>query len=67
MVRRAADGQPLLTQAQLDELRTDLAKIHGRFRKLYNKTENDRFAMEVEFKITHDGKVTIKQARPWVY
>ena len=67
VVRRAADGQPLLTQAQLDELRTDLAKIHGRFRKLYNKTENDRFAMEVEFKITHDGKVTIKQARPWVY
>jgi hypothetical protein len=57
----------LLTDDQLDELRSRLARIHGRFRDLYKKTEDERFAMEIEFKITKDGKLAIKQARPWVF
>ncbi len=66
-VRQTADGQPLMNEAQIDQLRTYLAKIHGRFARLYGKSEKDPFAMEVEFKITSDGKLVIKQARPWVY
>ena len=64
--RASSDGQ-LLSDAHLDELRNRLARIHGRFRRLYGKSEDDQFAMEIEFKITKKGKLAIKQARPWVY
>lgn len=67
VVRKASDGKPILTQEQLDDLRKYLAKIHGRFQKLYGKSDSDKFAMEIEFKITKDGKLAIKQARPWVF
>ena len=67
VVRSAADGKPILTPEQLDELRSRLAKIHGKFRELYNKSDKDQFAMEIEFKVSSDGKLAIKQARPWVF
>lgn len=70
VVRRSshvADGQQLLSDDNLKELRARLGKIHDRFTKLYDKNENEPFAMEVEFKITKEGKLVIKQARPWVY
>lgn len=67
VVRKAADGKPILNQNQLEDLRRYMAKIHGRFQKLYGRSDTDKFAMEIEFKITKDGKVAIKQARPWVY
>ena len=35
------------------------------FRQLYGKTIGD-FAMEIEFKITADDQLVIKQARPWL-
>jgi len=60
------DGQ-MLKNEQLEDLRSRLARIHGRFRKLYEKSEDEEFAMEIEFKITNDGKLAIKQARPWVF
>jgi hypothetical protein len=62
-----AGGGSLLTDAQVDELRACLNTIHRAFRKHYGRKVRDRFAMEVEFKITTDGKLAIKQARPWVY
>jgi hypothetical protein len=37
------------------------------FRTLYSQPADAPFAMEVEFKITSAGKLSIKQARPWVY
>ncbi len=70
VVRRstdAAENETLLDDVHIEDLRDRLAKIHGKFRKLYGHGEDDQFAMEVEFKITKDGKLVIKQARPWVF
>ncbi len=70
IVRRSTqieDDEQLLSDAHLAEMRKYLARIHGRFLKLYGKGEDDPFAMEVEFKVTKDGKLLIKQARPWVF
>jgi len=70
VVRRstdAAENETLLDDKHLADLRDRLAKIHGKFRKLYGHGEDDQFAMEVEFKITKDGKLVVKQARPWVF
>lgn len=64
----ASDGQPLLSADHLGELRTCLGEIHGRFARLYGRSPDDeKFAMEIEFKITGEGKLVIKQARPWVF
>jgi len=70
VVRRSTDApenKTLLGNEHLADLRDRLAKIHGKFRKLYGHSEDDQFAMEVEFKVTKDGKLVIKQARPWVF
>ena len=75
-MRRGVDGprrrygrgsKPILTASQLMQLRKLLGQVHGRFCRHYGvDLEAEGFAMEVEFKITRDGKVAIKQARPWV-
>ena len=65
---RVGEGEELLTEKYRDQLRQHLATIHAEFAKLYGKEiEDDKFAMEIEFKITQKGKLSIKQARPWVY
>ena len=65
---QVAEGKHLLTTDQLNLLRKHLTKIHGRFAELYGRSaDDDTFAMEIEFKITKDGVLAIKQARPWVY
>jgi len=65
---QAANGKPLLATAAFEQLRTHLGTIHAKFSRLYGVSLNDEyFAMEIEFKITKDGKLVIKQARPWVY
>ncbi|MEE3180197.1 MAG: PEP/pyruvate-binding domain-containing protein, partial [Verrucomicrobiota bacterium] len=58
----------ILDPEHLEQLRKSLGIIHNRFAKLYGSTyEAKDFAMEVEFKITREGKLSIKQARPWVF
>lgn len=57
----------LLDSKQQKELREALGRIHFHFEKLYGKDRGESFAMEVEFKITSDGQLVIKQARPWVF
>ncbi len=58
---------PLLSVRHLGELRESLGTIHRNFRALYHQPLDAPFAMEVEFKITSAGRLSIKQARPWVY
>ena len=60
-------GRLLMTDAQLDQLRESLTTIHDYFERLYNPGPDEPFAMEIEFKITSDDVLAIKQARPWVF
>ena len=60
-------GQLLMTDDQLTQLRRHLTAIHERFAELYGVEDGERFAMEIEFKITSDNILAIKQARPWVF
>ena len=60
-------GELLLSDAQMRQLRGNLETIHNRFGQLYGVASYDPFAMEIEFKITADNVLTIKQARPWVF
>jgi hypothetical protein len=57
----------VLNDDQATKLRTSLQIIHQRFAQLYDVQPGQQFAMEVEFKITNDGTLAIKQARNWVF
>ncbi len=60
-------GQLLMSDAQLSQLGRHLEVIHDHFERLYNPAPDEPFAMEIEFKITSDNILAIKQARPWVF
>ena len=60
-------GQLLMSDAQMDQLRRHLELIHDEFAELYGIEADEPFAMEIEFKITSDDILSIKQARPWVF
>lgn len=70
VVRRSnlvAGDEPILSEAHLNALRSYLGTIHERFRALYGVRPAEPFAMEIEYKVTRDGVLGIKQARPWVF
>ena len=60
-------GQLLMSNAQLNQLGDRLTVIHDHFKALYNPAPDEPFAMEIEFKITSEDILAIKQARPWVF
>ena len=60
-------GQLLMSDAQLVQLAQHLTTIHDHFEGLYNPAADEPFAIEIEFKITSDNVLAIKQARPWVF
>ena len=63
---RTEDNKRILTDAYLRELSRYLMVIHNKFGQLYGPVgQTADFAMEIEFKITSGGKLSIKQARPW--
>ena len=64
---RTAPGERVLGAEHRNELRRHLKTIHREFGALYGTGDDAPFAMEVEFKVTADGALTIKQARPWVF
>ena len=60
-------GQLLMSDAQIEQLRLALGTIHDRFEELYGIGPGEQFAIEIEYKITSDNILSIKQARPWVF
>ena len=60
-------GELLMSDAQIGQLAQHLTAIHDHFKGLYNPGSGDPFAMEIEFKITSEDVLAIKQARPWVF
>ena len=63
----AEAGQLLMSTTQMTQLRSNLETIHNHFKGLYGITGDEQFAMEIEFKITSENVLSIKQARPWVF
>ena len=64
---QVGDGELILTPQYLRQLGPMLTAIHSRFGILYGVRAQDEFAMEIEYKITAEGTLAIKQARPWVF
>lgn len=56
----------IMSEPYLDEMRDYMSVIHDEFAILYEATDNENFAMDIEYKITSDNQLIIKQARPWV-
>ena len=66
-VRRSSlvePGETVLTTAQLYELGTALDAIHRYFYPVYGVGASF-YAMDTEFKVTAEGRLEIKQARPY--
>lgn len=61
---RVPEGEVVLSPEQAEKLARQLQVVQSRFRSLYGAPSG--FAMEVEFKITAEGDLVIKQARPWL-
>ncbi len=59
------EGTRLLSPTHLNQLRSYLTTILQNFRTRYQATAAS-FAMEIEYKVTSQGQLVIKQARPWV-
>ena len=60
------DGRLILTGNHLHQVSFYIGTVHNKFSELYGANVNPKeFAMEIEFKITKDGTISIKQARPW--
>jgi hypothetical protein len=57
-------GHTVLTSAELYELGTALDAIHRHFQPVYGDG-GGFYAMDTEFKITEDGLLEVKQARPY--
>ncbi|MAG58582.1 MAG: hypothetical protein CMJ83_20020 [Planctomycetes bacterium] len=64
---RVEKGERILSDEDVGALRSALSRIRREFQTLYSPPRGKPFAMEIEFKITVEGKLAIKQARPWVY
>ena len=57
----------IINQAYLGEMREMLSIIHDEFYRLYDVKIGEEFAMDIEYKITKDDQLIIKQARPWIF
>ena len=59
-------GELVMDIVYLDQMREYLSIIHDEFAILYDVVGADGFAMDIEYKVTEEGQLIIKQARPWV-
>ncbi len=60
-------GELIMSGAQMAQLGGSLTVIDDHFAGLYNPAPGEPFDMEIEFKITSENILAIKQARPWVF
>lgn len=56
----------VLTPPKLQQLIKKMGRIQSRFSSIYKPEDPSQFAMEIEFKVTKNDELIIKQARPWV-
>jgi len=59
-------GELVMDQIYLDQMRDYLTVIHDEFAILYDVVGAEGFAMDIEYKVTAQDLLIIKQARPWV-
>ena len=60
------DGDLVMEDEYLDQMRDYLGVIHDEFSVLYNVEGIEGFGMDIEYKVTAQDQLAIKQARPWV-
>jgi hypothetical protein len=67
-IRRSnqSQGRDVLTREQIGELVVAMAAIQAHFATVYGREGDREFAMDIEFKVTAEGSLLVKQARPWV-
>ncbi len=59
-------GQLVMDQVYIDQMRDYLTIIHDEFALLYDVVGAEGFGMDIEYKVTAQDQLVIKQARPWV-
>ena len=59
-------GELVMDQIYLDQMREYLSTIHDEFEILYDVVGAEGFGMDIEYKVTAQDQLAIKQARPWV-
>lgn len=59
-------GELVMDESYLDLMRDYLGVIHDEFAILYDLVGVDGFGMDIEYKVTSEDQLVIKQARPWV-
>ena len=55
-----------MDEEYLNQMRDYLSVIHDEFAILYDVVGQEDFAMDIEYKVTAQNQLAIKQARPWV-
>lgn len=59
-------GTAVLPAERIGELVGYMEKIQAHFKKVYGRSQDPTFAMDIEFKLRDDGTLQVKQARPTV-
>ncbi|MFK7775831.1 MAG: PEP/pyruvate-binding domain-containing protein [Saprospiraceae bacterium] len=61
-----APDELVMEEVYLDQMRDYLQVIHDEFAILYDVVGVEGFGMDIEYKVTAQDQLIIKQARPWV-
>ena len=59
-------GELIMDEEYLNQMRDYLTLIHEEFAILYDVVGQEDFAMDIEYKVTAQNQLAVKQARPWV-
>ena len=59
-------GELVMDQVYLDQMRDFLTVIHDEFSILYDVEGAEGFGVDIEYKVTAQDQLIVKQARPWV-